>query len=71
MKGRRHSQFKEKLNKLGQIIHNERHEVEVVRLSPLKTQGYKDKNDMRPTVTFSSYAMRAGKERACNVGEWW
>jgi len=36
--------------------------MEVVRLSPLKTQGCKDKNYMRPTVTFSSYVKQAGKE---------
>lgn len=68
MKGKKHSHFKEKLNKLDQNIHNERHKMEVVRLSPLKTQGYKGKNYMRPTVIFSSYAKQAGKERARKVG---
>ena len=68
MKGKKHSHFKEKLNKLDRSIHNDWHKMEVVRLSPFKTQGYQDKNYMRPTVTFSSYAKQAEKERARKVG---
>lgn len=68
MKGKKHGHFKEKLNKLEQSIHNERYKMKMVRLSPFKTQVYKDRNYMRPTVTFSSCVKQAGKERARNVG---